>query len=160
MLSYLLVFQHIQVTFNGFYPVFPTSNQFKALTKKKLLALRVGLVDGAIHLMQQQIFKKVFNAQGQRSLGIALLAVGFVDENAQAGAAVEGIVIIDVDAANGGSAFGQVGHQTELLLSGDVVVVQQKLLNLKAGIGGMCAAYPPDVAVVFPAVNLLLSCRF
>ena len=96
--------------------------------------------------------EEILDAQGQGGLGIALLTVGLVNQDAQAGSLVESIVIIDVDAADGLPAFGQVDHQAKLLLRRYVVVVQQKLLDLKAGIGRMRAAHPPDVTVVFPTV--------
>lgn len=105
--------------------------------------------------MQQQIMEEILDAQAQGGLGIALLAVGLVNQDAQAGSFVESIVIIDVDAADGGAAIGHVNHQAELLLRRYVVVVQQKLLYLKAGIWRMCATHPPDVTVVFPAVDPL-----
>ena len=84
-----------------------------------------------------------------------MLTVGLVNQDAQASSFVEGVVVVDVDAADGLPAFGQVDHQAKLLLRRYVVVVQQKLLDLKAGIWRMCATHPPDVTVVFPAVDPL-----
>lgn len=123
------------------------------MSDKQLLALGIGLVNGAIHLMQQQIVEEILHAQGQRSLGIALLTIFLVDEDAQAGTAVESVVVMDVDAAYGLPALGQVDHQAELFLGRNVVVAQQELLDLEAGVGHMRTTDPPDVAVVLPTEN-------
>ncbi len=149
-----LKFQDIQISLFCLDPVFFPTAEFKALSCKELLACGVALVDGAIHLMEQQMIKKVFEAQGQSGFGIALLTVGLVDEDAQSRPLVEGIVVVDVDAAYGLPVFGQVNHQAELLCAEQVVVVQQELLNLETGIGHMGAAHSPDVAVVLPKENL------
>ena len=114
----------------------------------------IQLINGTIHLVQHNVVEKVLNAQSQSSLGIALLAKRLVDEDAQSRAAIEAIIIEDVDTADGLSAFIQVNHQTELLVAEQVVVVQQELLYLKTGIGHMRPAHPPDVTVVLPKENL------
>lgn len=100
--------------------------------------------------MQQQIVEEIFDAQCQGCLGIALLTIHLVNQDAQTGATVERVVVVDVDATDGGSAFGQVNHQAELLLGRYVVVAQQELLDLKTGVGDMRPTHPPDVAVVLP----------
>ena len=104
--------------------------------------------------MQHNVVEKVLDAQSQSSLGIALLAKCFVDEDAQSRAAIEAIIIEDVDTADGLSAFIQVNHQTELLVAEQVVVSQQELLYLKTSVRHMRPTDPPDVAVVLPKENL------
>lgn len=81
------------------------------------------------------------------------MTIILVDKDAQAGAAINGIIIVDVDAADGLPIFSQVNHQAELLLGRNVIVAQQKLLNLEAGVGDMRPAHPPDVAVVLPPID-------
>jgi hypothetical protein len=67
---------------------------------------------------------------------------------------VEAVIVEDVDATNGLSAFGQVDHQAELFVAEQVIVAQKELLNLETGVGHMRPTDPPDVAVVFPKANL------
>ena len=141
-----LKFQDIQVSLFFLNPVFFPTAEFKALSCKELLACGVALVDGAMHLMEQQMIKNVFEAQGQSGFGVALLTEGFVDENAQARPLVDAVVVEDVDAAYGLAGFGQVNHQAELLGTKQVVVVQKELLNLETGIGHIGAAHSPVVA--------------
>ena len=105
--------------------------------------------------MQHYIMEKVLYTQGQSGLGIALLAMLFVDQDAQSSALVDAVVVEDVDAADGFARLVQVNHQAELFGGDQVVVAQQKLLNLKTAIGNVCPADPPDVAVVLPSEDKL-----
>lgn len=100
--------------------------------------------------MQQQIVEEIIDAQCQGRLSVALLAISLVDEDTQACTAVETVVVVDVDAAYGLRASGQVNHQAELLLGHYVVVAQKKLFDLETGVGDMRPTHPPDFAVVFP----------
>ncbi len=149
-----LVFDHIQISLRGFEPVLSPATKFKSLSDKQLLAFQIGLIDGTIHLVQHDIVEKIFNAQRQSSFGIALLAIGLVDENAQARPLVNAIIVENVDAADGLPAFGQVDHQAKLLIAEQVIVAQKELLDLKTGVGHVRPAHPPDVAVVLPNENL------
>ena len=81
--------------------------------------------------------------------------MGLVDEDAQTGALVETVVVVNVDAADGWPIFGQVDHQAQLLVGLQVVVAQQELLNLKVRVGGVRSAHAPHVAVILPNENLL-----
>ena len=153
-MGYQLILQYIQISFSCSQPVFPLAAKLKTLIDEQLLALGIGFVDGAIHLMEQHIIKKVFDAQGQSGFCVALSAEGFVNQDAQSGPLVDGVVVEDVDAAYGLSAFGQVNHQAELPLTGQVVVVQEELLDLEKGVGHMRPTHSPDVAVVLPKENL------
>ena len=104
--------------------------------------------------MQHDIIEKILNAQSQSGFGIALLAKRFVNQNAQTRPLVDAVVVEDVDAADGLSAFGQVNHQSELLVAEQVIVAQKELLNLESGVGHVRPTDPPDVAVVLPKENL------
>ena len=151
---YQLILKNIQISFVGLQPILSPAAKLKALLGEKLLALLVGLVNGTVHLMEHDIVEEVFDAQSQSCLGIALLAMRLVNQNAQARPLVDAVVVEDVDAADGLSVFGQVNHQAELLVAEQVVVDQQKLLNLKTGIRHMGAAHAPYGAVVLPKENL------
>ena len=153
-MGYQLILQYIQISFSCSQPVFPLAAKLKTLIDEQLLAIGVGFVNGAIHLMEQHIIKKVFDAQGQGGFCVALLAEGFVDQDAQASPLVDGVVVENVDTAYGLSAFGQVNHQSKLPLAGQVVVVQKELLDLEKGVGHMRPTHSPDVAVVLPKENL------
>ena len=130
------------------------------MTDKQLLTLRIGFIDRTIHLMQHNVVEKVLDAQSQSSLGVTLLAKRFVNQDAQSCAAIEAVVIENVDTADGCSTFIQVNHQSELLVAEQVVVSQQELLYLKASVRHMRPAHPPNVAVVFPKENLTRILRF
>ena len=130
------------------------SAKYKSLVHKKLLTHQIGFINGTIHLVQHNVVEKVLNAQSQSSLGVTLLAKRFVNQDAQSCAAIEAVVIENVDTADGCSAFIQVDHHTELLLACQVVVPQQELLYLEVGIGYMRSTHAPDVAVVLPKENL------
>ena len=154
MTIYPLIIKHIQMPLSRLQPVFSPSTLHKTLADKQLLTLRVGFIDGTIHLMQHNIVEKIFNAQSQSRLGIALLAKRLVDEDAQSSAAIETVVVEDVDTTNGRPAFIQVDHQTELLVAEQVIVAQQELLDLKTSVRHMRPTNPPDVAVVLPKEDL------
>ena len=151
---YQLILKNIQISFVGLQPVLSPAALHKALLGKQLLTFRVGLVDGTVHLVEHDIVEEVFDAQSQRSLGIALLAVCLINQDAQSRAAIEAVVVEDVDTADGCSAFIQINHQTELLVAEQVVVAQQELLDLKTGVRHMRSADTPDGAVVLPKENL------
>jgi len=154
-----LVFQFVDEPLCRPYPFLSPSAQDKAEALEQLVAFGVQRVNGAMHLVQHEVAEKVFNAQAKRGLGVALPAVGLVDEDAQTGALVEAVVVVNVDAADGLSALGQVDHQTELLVGLQVVVGQQELLDLEARVGGVSPAHAPNVAVVLPAVDKLCIFR-
>ena len=150
-----MVFQFVDEPLCRPYPFLSPSAQDKAEALEQLVAFGVQRVNGAMHLVQHEVAEKVFNAQAKRGLGVALPAVCLVDEDAQAGALVDAVVVVDVDAADGLPIFRKVNHQAQLLVGLQVVVAQQELLDLKARVGGMGAAHAPHVAVVLPSVNLL-----
>ena len=77
-----------------------------------------------------------------------------VDEDADANMLVHRVVIVKVEAADGGLGFIQVNHQTELFLAEQVVVIQQELLDLELCIGHIRSADTPNRAVVLPTINL------
>lgn len=149
-----MIFEHNKITFCSFQPILSPAAKHKALLGKQLLTFRVGLVDGTVHLVEHDIMEEVFDTQSQSGLGIALLAVCLINQDAQARPLVDAVVVEDVDAANGLSAFGQVDHQAELLVAEQVVVAQQELLDLKPGVRHMRPADTPDGAVVLPKENL------
>jgi len=149
-----LVFQFVNESLCRPYPFLSPSAWDEAEALEQLLTFGVQCVDGTMHLMQHEVAEKVFDAQGKRGFGIALLTVCFVDEDSQTGALVEAVVVVDVDAADGLPTFAQVDHQTELLVAEQVIVAQKELLNLESGVGYMRSTYPPNVAIVLPKENL------
>lgn len=86
---------------------------------------------------------------------MALLSVCRVDEDADADVRIDGVVVVEVEAADGSAAFVQVNHQAELLLAGQVVVIQQKLFDLEARVGNESSTDAPNGAVVLPSINPL-----
>ena len=123
------------------------------MAEKQLLTLCIGRVDGAIHLVQKKVLKKIVDTQPQGGFGIALLAKCLVDQDAQARPLVDGVVVEDVDAANSLSGLVQVNHQTELFLTQQVVVAHQKLFDLETGVGHMGTANPPYGPVILPGID-------
>ena len=83
------------------------------------------------------------------------MPVGFIDEDADFGPLVEGVVVVEVDAADGFTGGVEVNHQAQLLLRGQVVVIQEKLFDVEQCIGRNGPADAPHTAVVLPSVDLL-----
>lgn len=84
---------------------------------------------------------------------MALAPVGLINEDADLCPFVEGVVVVDVDTADGPPCAVEVNHQAELLLRGQVIVVQQELLDVKQRVGGNGSAHAPYRTVILPAVN-------
>ena len=82
-----------------------------------MLAFCVQLVDDAEGLVKHQVFEKVVQAKGERSLGMALVAVRRVDKNANTNMRIDRVEVVKVEAADGNAAFGEVNHQAELFLA-------------------------------------------
>ena len=150
-----MILNQIQIPFACPNPFLPPSAGDKALFFKQMLALHIQLVDDAKGLVELQVVEKIVQAKGEGGLGVALLAVRRINEDADADVFINGVEVVKVEAADGSAAVGEVNHQAELLLAEQVVVVQQELLDLEARVGYKRPAHAPHGAVVLPAVNLL-----
>lgn len=105
-------------------PFLPPSAGDKALLFKQVPALGVQFVDDAESLVELQVVEKIVQAKEEGGLGMALVAVHRVDEDAYADVFINGVEVVKVEATDGSAVFGEVNHQAELLLAEQVVVVQ------------------------------------
>lgn len=105
--------------------------------------------------MQHQVVEEIVQTERQGDGGIPLVTEGFVDKDADFDPLVEGIVVVNVDAADGFVGGVEVNHQAQLMLAEQVVVSYEELLNLEAGVGDMCPADAPHFAVAFPSEDTI-----
>ena len=79
--------------------------------------------------MEHRILEKVLNCHDKCIVGVTLVAVILVNEDADSGTLVDGVVVENVDTADALAVV--VNHQTQLVVREQVVVIHQELLDLE-----------------------------
>lgn len=120
----------------------------------------VGDGDLAVELMEEEVAGGVVDQLAEGGGAVADAAERAVDEDADAGALVDGVVVEEVDAPHGAGAVD--GDEAELAGGGDAVEGRPEEIVGEAvsGEGDVLGAGVPDGGVVFPAVDEVDIFRF